>query len=196
MPVAPWPPGNPQQLGTTFSRLGWIGFFIQPVLLSVPLLLALYMLFGFAADSSARRGIDLSDYLSWGSLIVTIFTAIWFFRYPRLGRRIADGDPKLSGAAVLKTVWIGIWAGAIGIVFSMLMLFAESSRILFVMLANPQTGLMVSPNIGVDPNLALSALDGISLLTLLILLTAELLVLGLSMGLLYSAATPASNKAA
>lgn len=196
MPVAPWPPGNPQQLGTTFSRLGWIGFFIQPVLLSVPLLLALYMLFGFAADSSARRGIDLSDYLSWGSLIVTIFTAIWFFRYPRLGRRIADGDPKLSGAAVLKTVWIGIWAGAIGIVFSMLMLFAESSRILFVMLANPQTGLMVSPNIGVNPNLSLSALDGISLLTLLILLTAELLVLGLSMGLLYSAATPASNKAA
>ena len=196
MPVAPWPPGNPQQLGTTFSRLGWIGFFIQPVLLSVPLLLALYMLFGFAADSSARRGIDLSDYLSWGSLIVTIFTAIWFFRYPRLGRRIADGDPKLSGAAVLKTVWIGIWAGAIGIVFSMLMLFAESSRILFVMLANPQTGLMVSPNIGVDSNLALSALDGISLLTLLILLTAELLVLGLSMGLLYSAATPASDKAA
>ncbi|NBC14087.1 MAG: DUF3611 family protein [Gammaproteobacteria bacterium] len=180
----------------TFSKLGWIGFFVQLALLTVPLLLALYMLFGFAPDSPARRGIDLSNYLSWGSLIVTIFTAIWFFRYPRLGRRIADGDPKLSGAAVLKTVWIGIWAGAIGIVLSMLMLFAESSRILFVMLANPQTGLMVSPNIGGDPNLSLSALDGISLLTLLILLTAELLVLGLSLWLLYSTATPASNKAA
>jgi hypothetical protein len=194
MPVAPWPPANPEQLGSTFSRLGWIGFFVQLALLTVPLLLALYMLFGFAADSPARRGIDLSNYLSWGSLIVTIFTAIWFFRYPRLGQRISDSDPKVSGSGVLKTVWIGIWAGAVGIVFSMLLLFAESSRILFVMLANPQTGLMVSPNIGGDPNLSLSALDGISLLTLLILLTAELVVLGLSLWLLYRTATPASNK--
>lgn len=77
----------------------------------------------------------------------------------------------------------------------MLMLFSESSRILFVMLANPQTGLMVSPNIGGDPNLSLSALDGISLLTLLILLTAELVVLGLSLWLLYRTATPLPSKA-
>ncbi|WP_295884658.1 DUF3611 family protein [uncultured Thiohalocapsa sp.] len=195
MPVAPWPPANPEQLGTTFAKLGWIGFFIQLVLLTVPLSLALYMIVGFAPDSPARRGIDLSNYLSWGSLIVTIFTAIWFFRYTRLGRRIAEEDSRLTGGGVLKTVWIGIWAGCIGIVFSMLMLFAESSRILFVMLANPQTGLMVSPNIGGDPNLSLSALDGISLLTLLILLTAELVVLGLSLWLLYRTATPATKKA-
>jgi hypothetical protein len=81
-------------------------------------------------------------------------------------------------------------------VFSMLLLFAESSRILFVMLANPQTGLMISPNIGSNPNQSISALDGISLLTLLILLTAELVVLGLSMWLLYRTATPLSGKTA
>lgn len=64
MPVAPWPPANPDRLGMTFSKLGWIGFFVQLALLTVPLLLALYMLFGFAPDSPARRGIDLSNYLS------------------------------------------------------------------------------------------------------------------------------------
>lgn len=195
MPVTPWPPANPDQLGATFAKLGWIGFVIQLVLLTVPLMLALYMFMGFTPESPARRGIDLSNYLSWGSLIVTIFTAFWFFRYPRLGRRIAEGDARLSGGGVVKTIWIGIWAGSIGIVFSMLMLFSESSRILFVMLANPQTGLMVSPNIGGDPNLSLSALDGISLLTLLILLTAELVVLGLSLWLLYRTATPLPSKA-
>jgi hypothetical protein len=195
MPVAPWPPANPQQLGKTFTKLGWIGFVIQLVLLTVPLLLAVYMIFGFSPESPARRGIDLSNYLSWGSLIVTIFTAFWFFRYPRLGHRIAEGDTRLSGAGVLKTVWVGIWASGIGIVFSMLLLFAESSRLLFVMLANPQTGLMISPNIGANPNQSISALDGISLLTLLILLTAELVVLGLSLWLLYRSATPASTKA-
>jgi hypothetical protein len=196
MPVASWPPANPQQLGATFTKLGWIGFVIQLVLLSLPLVLAMYMLFGFTPDSPARRGIDLSNLLSWGSLLVAVFTAVWFFRYPGLGRRIAEGDTRLSGASVLKTVWIGVWASGIGIVFSMLLLFSESSRILFVMLANPQTGLMISPNIGSNPNQSISALDGISLITLLILLTAELVVLGLSLWLMYRTATPLSGKAA
>ncbi|MGD2019754.1 MAG: DUF3611 family protein [Thiohalocapsa sp.] len=194
MPVAPWPPQNPKQLGATFAKLGWIGFVIQLVLLTVPLMLAVYMLIGFAPDSAARKGIDLSNYLSYGSLLVTIFTAVWFFRYPKLGHRIADGDPALSGGGVLKTIWVGIWASGIGIVFSLLLLFGAAGRLMFVMLANPQTGLMISPNIGANPTQSISALDGISLLTLLILLTAELVVLGLSLWLLYRTATPASNK--
>ncbi len=191
MPVAPWPPKNPEQLGATFTKLGWIGFVIQLILLTVPLILALYMMLGFSPESAARKGIDLSNYLSYGSLIVAIFTAFWLFRYTRLGRRIAAGDPGLTGAGVLKTVWIGIWAGAIGIVFSMLQMFGAAGRILFVMLANPQTGLMVSPQIGGNPSQSISALDGISLLTLLVLLTAELVVLGLSLWLLYRTAAPA-----
>ena len=190
MPVALWPPKNPAKLGATFVKLGWIGFFIQLALLAVPLILALYMIFGFSPESASRKGIDLSNYLSYGSLLVTIFTAFWFFRYPGLGHRIADADPGLSGAGVLRTVWIGIWASGIGIVFSMLLLYAAAGRLLFVMLANPQTGLMVSPQIGGNPSQSISALDGISLLTLLILLTAELVVLGLSMWLLYRTATP------
>jgi hypothetical protein len=194
MAVVAWPPRNPNQLGATFSRLGWIGFFIQLVLLAVPLLLALYVFFGFSPQSAARKGIDLSNYLSYGSLIVTIFTAIWFVRYPGLGRRIAAGDPELTGAGVVKTVWIGIWAGIIGILFSMLLLVGAASRLLFVMLANPQTGLMISPSIGANPSQSISALDGISLLTLLILLTAELVVLGLSLWLLYRTTTSAQPK--
>jgi len=77
----------------------------------------------------------------------------------------------------------------------MLILIGTASRLLFVMLANPQTGLMVSPQIGGNPNQSISALDGISLLTLLILLTAELVVLGLSMWLLYRTATPETKAA-
>jgi hypothetical protein len=159
----------------------------------VPLLLALYMMLGFSPDSAVRKGIDLSNYLSYGSLIVAIFTAFWLFRYTRLGRRIAARDAGLSGAGVLKIVWIGIWAGALGIVFSMLQLYGSAGRILFVMLANPQTGLMVSPQMGTDPSQSISALDGISLLILLVLLTAELVVLGLSLWLLYRTATPATK---
>jgi hypothetical protein len=190
MPVAPWPPKNPDKLGATFIKLGWIGFMIQLVLLTVPLLLALYMWLGFSPESAARKGIDLSNYLSYGSLLVALFTAFWLFRYTRVGQRISAQDPKLTGSGVMKTVWIGIWAGSLGILFSMLQLFGAAGRILFVMLANPQTGLMVSPQIGGNPSQSISALDGISLLTLLVLLTAELVVLGLSLWLLYRTATP------
>lgn len=195
MPVAAWPPKNPEQLGASFTKLGWIGFFIQLILLTIPLLLAVYLFFGFSPESAARKGIDLSNYLSYGSLLVALFTAFWLFRYTRLGRRIAAGDTELTGVAVMKAVWIGIWAGGIGILFSMLQLFSATGRILFVMLANPQTGLMVSPQIGGNPTQSISALDGISLLTLLVLLTAELVVLGLSLWLLYRTATPESAAA-
>jgi hypothetical protein len=195
MPLAPWPPKNPAPLGKSFVKLGWIGFVIQLVLLTVPLMLALYMFFGFSPEAAARKGIDLSNYLSYGSLIVALFTAFWLFRYTRLGQRIAASDPDVSGAGVLKTLWIGIWAGGLGIVFSLLQLFSAAGRILFVMLANPQTGLMVSPQIGGNPSQSISALDGISLLTLLVLLTAELVVLGLSLWLLYRTATPDAKAA-
>jgi hypothetical protein len=195
MPVAPWPPKNPAQLGASFTKLGWIGFVIQLVLLTVPLLLALYLFFGFSPESAARKGIDLSNYLSYGSLIVALFTAFWLFRYTRLGRRIAASDPGVTGPAVLKTVWVGIWAAGLGIVFSLLQLFGSAGRMLFVMLANPQTGLMVSPQIGGNPSQSISALDGISLLILLVLLTAELVVLGLSLWLLYRTATPDAKAA-
>jgi hypothetical protein len=40
MPVAPWPPKNPAPLGKSFVKLGWIGFVIQLVLLTEPLMLA------------------------------------------------------------------------------------------------------------------------------------------------------------
>ncbi len=194
MPVAPWPPKHPERLGATFKKFGWIGFIVQLVLLTIPLLLALYMIFGFSPDSASQRGIDLSNYLSYGSLIVTIFTAVWFLRYPRLGRRIAERDPGIKGSGVLRTVWVGIWASGVGITLSMLLLYGSAGRMLFVMLANPQTGLMISPQIGTNPNQSISALDGISLLTLLILLTAELVVLSLSMWLLYRTATPADQQ--
>lgn len=190
MPVAPWPPKTPEKLGATFVKLGWSGFAIQLLLLTIPLMLALYMILGFSPDSAARKGIDLGNYLSYGSLVITIFTAVWFFRYPRLGRRIASRDTSLSGGGVLRTIWVGIWASGVGIIFSMLLLFGAAWRMLFVMLANPQTGFMISPQIGGNPSQSISALDGISLLTLLILLTAELVVLGLSMWLLYRTATP------
>ena len=77
-PSTPWQPANPDRLAKQFSRLGWIGFWIQFALLAVPIILLVYVLFVSSPESAQRRGIDLSNYLSFGSLLVMVFTTVWF----------------------------------------------------------------------------------------------------------------------
>ena len=119
---AHWRPSDFQSLAKRFSRLGWIGFWLQIGLLVIPIVLLIYVLFFSSPESVQRRGIDLSNYLSYGSVLVMLFTTYWFFRYTRLAKRIADPELCLPLSSVMKTPWIGLWAGCLGILFSMLVM--------------------------------------------------------------------------
>lgn len=189
----PWQPANPERLAKQFSRLGWIGFWIQFALLAVPIILLIYVLFVSSPESAQRRGIDLSNYLSFGSLLVMVFTTFWFYRYTRLGKRIADPELRPPQSSALRTLWIGLWAGCLGILFSMLLLLSAVGRMLFVLMANPQTGMQIAQGLGTDPTKSLSAMDAVSLTSLLFLLTAELLVLTLSLWLLFRTTRPSAG---
>lgn len=182
---ATWQPARPEHLAGLFSRLGWTGFWLQLGLLAVPVLLLIYVIFVGTPESSQRRGIDLGNYLSYGSLIVMVFTTFWFYRYTRIGKRIADPDTRPAQQSVLNTLWIGLWASCIGIFFSILLMFSAVLRLLFVLLANPQTGLQIAPGPGGDPSLSLSAIDAVSLTTLLVVLCTELVILGFTLWLLF-----------
>jgi hypothetical protein len=187
-----WQPANPERLAKQFSRLGWIGFWIQFALLAVPIILLVYVLFVSSPESAQRRGIDLSNYLSFGSLLVMVFTTFWFYRYTRLGKRIADPELRPPQSSALRTLWIGLWAGCLGIFFSMLLLLSAVGRMLFVLMANPQTGMQIAQGLGTDPTKSLSAMDAVSLTSLLFLLTAELLVLTFSLLLLFRTTRPSA----
>jgi len=191
-PSTPWQPANPDRLAKQFSRLGWIGFWIQFALLAVPIILLVYVLFVSSPESAQRRGIDLSNYLSFGSLLVMVFTTFWFYRYTRLGKRIADPELRPPQSSALRTLWIGLWAGCLGIFFSMLLLLSAVGRMLFVLMANPQTGMQIAQGLGTDPTKSLSAMDAVSLTSLLFLLTAELLVLTFSLWLLFRTTRPSA----
>ena len=184
-PYAPWPPEDPARFATKFQRLGWIGFWIQVAMLAIPLVLLGYVLFGQGEQSAQRRGIDLSNYLSFGSLLVMLFTTFWFYRYTRIAKRIADPASCPPQRDVIRTLWTGMWAGFLGVFFSMLLLFGAATRLLSVMLANPQTGLMIAPGKGGDPSLSVSAFDAISLTSLIVILFGELVVLGFTLWLLF-----------
>ena len=192
-PSTPWQPANPERLAKQFSRLGWIGFWIQAALLAVPIALLVYILFVSSPESAQRRGIDLSNYLSFGSLLVMVFTTFWFYRYTRLGKRIADPELRPPQSSALRTLWIGLWAGCLGIFFSMLLLLSAVGRMLFVLMANPQTGMQIAQGLGTDPTKSLSAMDAVSLTSLLFLLTAELLVLTFSLWLLFRTTRPSTK---
>lgn len=122
-----------------------------------------------------------------------VFTTFWFYRYTRLGKRIVDPELRPSQFSVMQTLWVGLWASCLGIFFSLLLLLNAAGRMLFVLLANPQTGLQIAPTTGGDPSLSLSAIDALSLTSLLIILSAELIVLGFTIWLQFRVSRPAAE---
>jgi hypothetical protein len=185
----PWQPANPARLAREFSRLGWTGFWIQLVLITLPLLLFIYLVFFAGTDSAQRRGIDLGNYLSYGGLLVMVFTTFWFYRYTRLANRIADPARRPSLAVVMRILWIGLWASCLGILFSILLLLGSVGRLLFALMTMPQTGLPVAA-VGGDPVRTVSAIDAASMSSLLLMLSAEFIVLAFTLWLLFRVSRP------
>ncbi len=184
-------PSNPESLSKQFSRLGWIGFWMQLVLLFIPIFLRLYVLFVSSPESAQRKGIDLSNYLSYGSLLIMLFTTFWFFRYTRLARQLADPEACPSEFSVMKTLWIGLGASWLGILFSIILMLNAVFRMLLILLATPQTGIPFAAP-GAEPGKVLSAIDAVSLTSLTLTLTAELLVMFFSLWLLFRLTRPST----
>ncbi|HHP7235438.1 MAG TPA: DUF3611 family protein [Desulfobacterales bacterium] len=189
-----WQQPDPERLARQFSRLGWIGFWIQLVLIAVPIFLLFYVLVANSPEAVQRRGLDLRNYLSYGSLVVMLFTTVWFYRYTRLAKRIADPALCPPQSAVVKTVWIGLWASCLGIFFSMILMINAVGRILFVLLTIPQTGIPFAA-VGADPAKTLSAIDAVSLVSLVMILTAELIVMAFSIWFLFRLTRPSAEMA-
>jgi len=191
--TAPWQPSKPQSLAKHFSCLGWVGFWMQLAMVVIPIALLIYVLFFSSPESAQRRGIELGNYMSYGGLLVMLFTILWFYRYTRLAKRIVDPELRPPQASLIRTLWIGLWASCVRIVFSMLLLVNAVWRMLMVLLATPQTGLAITAPMGSDPVTTLSALDAISMTVLLVILNAELVLLAFSLWLLFRVTRPSAD---
>ena len=183
--TAPWAPANAEGLARHFWRLGWTGFWIQLALFSISIVLVIYVLSVSSAESAQRRGINLGNYVSYGSSLIMLFTTLWCFRYTRLAGRIADPEKCPPQSSVMRILWVGVWASALGIVSSMLLTTNAALRLLFVLLATPQTGVPVVTPLGSDPAKTVSAIDALALTALQFTLAAELIVLAFSLWLLF-----------
>jgi hypothetical protein len=172
-------------LARAFLRLGWAGLWIQIAIGLIPILLAGYALIFGRTGAGTRGGSLLIEYLTIAGLIVMVFTAVWSYRYTRLGKQIADPAKRPSENEVLRVAWIGVAASAIGILFSMLVILFEVVQLLLYFLRAPQAGVPVIQTTGGGKESWISAADIMNLLALTLSLFGELTVLVFSIWLLF-----------
>jgi len=178
-------PSGLDSLARTFSRLGRIGFWTQIVIGSIPFLLMIYVFVFARSTSGPRAGLALVEYLMLASLLILIFTTVWFYRYTRLAERIADPQSRPSASSVTGSVWTGLVASSLGILFSMLVMILETGHLLFYFLKAPQAGVPVFQTSTIGAASWVSAVDMVSLMALSLFLFAEIIVLILGLWLLF-----------
>jgi hypothetical protein len=163
---------------------------MQVAIGSIPLMLALYaIVFDSSRGAGTRGGLALIEYMTLASLLVLAFTTIWFFRYIRLARRIADPERRPPGFAVQRMAWTGVAASTLGIVFSMMIMLFEAAQLLVYFLRAPQAGVPVVQTTGGGPASWVSAIDVVNLMALSFIMLVELVVLALSLWLLFRSMT-------
>ena len=178
-------PSGLDSLARTFSRLGRIGFWTQIVIGSIPFLLMIYVFVFARSPSGPRAGLALVEYLMLASLLILIFTTGWFYRYTRLAERIADPQSRPSASSVTGSVWTGLVASSLGILFPMLVMILETGHLLFYFLKAPQAGVPVFQTSTIGAASWVSAVDMVSLMALSLFLFAEIIVLILGLWLLF-----------
>ncbi|TVR65519.1 MAG: DUF3611 family protein [Candidatus Competibacteraceae bacterium] len=175
-------------LAKAFSRLGWMGFWMQIILGSVPLVLMVFVFIFARSPAGPRAGLPLVEYLTAASLLILVFTILWFYRYTRFARRIADPATRPPMLSATRTVWTGVVAGGLGIMTSLLLMLIETGNLLFNFLKAPQGGVPVFQTTGAGSMGWVSTIDMASLMALNLFLFAELIVLVFSLWLLFRTA--------
>jgi hypothetical protein len=169
----------------TFVRFGRFGFWVQVVLGSIPVVLMVYNFAFTKSPSGHRAGLPVVEYLTVASLLLLVFTIVWFWRYKGLGRRMAEPGARPAQSSVLSTVWTGLMASGLGVLLSLAVMTIEVAHLLFYFLSAPQGGVPVIQTAGAAPASWVSAVDMLSLMALQLTLAAEVIVLVLGLWLLF-----------
>ncbi len=178
-------PSKGSSLARAFSRLGWAGFWLQVVFGSLPIIvMASYLTFSRSATVS-RSGFPFVEYLTIANLLMLVFTTFWSYRYTRLAKRIMDPQRRPSESYGIGSVWTGVVASTVGMLFSMIVMLIEAANLLFYFLKAPQGGIPVVQTSGAAAVHWVSSVDMVSLMALILTLFSELIILVFSLWLLF-----------
>ena len=178
-------PSKGRSLAVAFTRLGWTGFWLQVVFGSLPIIGFFYFLTFAQRDPEASSGIGFVEYLTAINMLILVFTTYWSYRYTRLGRKMQIPEQCPPESYLTGTVWIGVLATTVGMLFSMIVILIDTANILFYFLKSPQAGIPVVQTSGTAASYWVSTFDIASLMALVLFLFAELIVLVSSLWLLF-----------
>lgn len=184
-PTAPSSSATPDTAAKLFTRLGWIGFWIQVALAVLPLVMLMMVVTRSGPGSSPLRRFDLREYVSFGSLLVLLFTMFWSYRYTRLAKRMLTPDRRPLSSYIIQNVWVGITAACLGAFISLVLLQVSVGRLLFLFMNAPQGGMQVFQTTIEERAKWVSTIDMLDLMTMMLTLTAEFAVAMFSLWLLY-----------
>ena len=180
-------PPTPQQMATTFRRLGWIGFWCQVILGFIPVVLLFFQWF-FSSKNISIGVPDSGNIISFLDLLTLIFTIYWCFRYTRLANKIGDYDQRPTKVRVIREVWIGIIANVAVIFLATLIAIVTVGGLLFVILSLPQgAATILQPVPGgkiINPGPIIVPMDILGLLALMCVILAGLVGVIVSLYLL------------
>ncbi len=135
-------PSQTDSLAKAFSRLGWCGFWALVVMGAIPIIIMVYtFVFTGRPSGSSRSGLPFVQFFSTVGFLLSLFIALWFYRYTRIARRLQDPASRPSESSLRRTVWTGLVATILAIFFSMLVLLFEVGTLLYYFLSAPQAGL-------------------------------------------------------
>jgi hypothetical protein len=175
-----------ETLAKAFARWGRSGFWALVVMGALPLIIMIYtFVFTGQLAGSARSALPLVQFFSTAGLLLLVFLALWFHRYTRIAARLQNPDKRPSEASLRKTVWTGVVAASIAILFSMLVLLLEVGTLLFYFLSAPQAGVPIVQTTGAAVATWVSAVDMMNLLSVILTLGGEIFALIFGLLLLF-----------
>lgn len=171
-----------ETLALTFQRTGRIGFWSQFWLATFPIAAMIFVLFFAGSLAGTRSGSRLIEWLTYGNILLLIFTTWWFSRYRRLGKEIGEPATRPTHEVVVGKVWTGLVASTLGIASSILVMLFDVGQIFFYFLTAPQAGV---PTLQMGGGTFVSAIDMASLFALVLVMAAEVLATLMGLWLLF-----------
>jgi hypothetical protein len=115
-----------------------------------------------------------------------VFLTLWFHRYTRIAQQLQDPASRPSESSLRRTVWTGVMAASIAILFSMLVLLFEVGTLLFYFLSAPQAGIpTLQTTAGSAVATWVSAVDMMNLMSVILTLGGEIFALIFGLLLLF-----------
>jgi hypothetical protein len=144
-----------QAIANTIRLTGWVAFWIQLGLVSVSSLALLSASTGRNLTNQPSSSLGVGIFWAVLGIVVLLFSLFWDFRYTHIGRKLANLNPHLhpSKADTVRTIRLGIMAGLVGILLTLL----GSSATVAVLIAK---SISQPPGVAItDPNKIIRTLD-------------------------------------